>query len=234
MLLLPLLLGVAASRFDPWQLVLGVDAVAAYVTSSTLQAWARARRPTAYRAPLAVWGAIFAILALLLVVLFPVLLASLVVLVPAVVVVAAGARPGRRRGLVNSLAQVAQSLVLVPAAAVVSGVFDPPTVWTATAVAGAYLVGTVLVVRSVLGGRGNRSFALASVAFHAFLLAVAVWLMPAAYALVASWLLLRAAALPVLERQLAGSPRPLRPIHVGVVEIASSVAVVVVSFTVPA
>jgi YwiC-like protein len=234
MLLLPLLLGIAASRFDPLQLVLGGAATAGYVASATLQAWMRARWPATYRAPLVAWGSAFLLLAVVLVLAYPILVVSLVVLVPAAAVALLGARPGRRRGLANSLAQVAQALVLVPAAALVSGAFDATAVWAATAVAAGYLVGSVLVVRSVLAERTNRSFALASVAFHVLLVGLALWLLPAAYALVAGGLLIRAVALPVLERRLAGGPRPLRPIHVGLVELASSVAVVAVSFAVPA
>jgi YwiC-like protein len=233
MLLLPLLLGIAASRVDPWQLVLGIAATAGYVASATLQAWTRARQPAAYRAPLVAWGAAFLLLAVLLVLAYPTLVVSLVVLVPGAAVALLGARPGRRRGLANSLAQVAQALVLVPAAALVSGAFDATAVWPATAVAAGYLVGSVLVVRSVLAERSNRPFALVSVAFHVLILGLALWLLPAAYAVVAGGLLVRAVALPVLERRLAGGPRPLRPIQVGLVELASSVAVVVVSFAVP-
>ncbi len=48
----------------------------------------------------------------------------LVVVVPAGIVVFQGARPGTRRDLANSFAQVAQVLVLVPAAAYVSGEVD--------------------------------------------------------------------------------------------------------------
>jgi hypothetical protein len=233
MLLLPFLLGIAASRFDPWQLVLACVALSGYVASATLQTWTRARRPVAYRAPLVMWGTAFVSLGLVLVVVFPVLLASLLVLAPAAAVVYNGARPGLRRGLSNSLAQVAQALVLVPAAAVVSGQFEATAVWVATAVAAVYLVGTVLVVRSVLREREHPAFAALAAAFHAVAFVLALWLLPPPYAVVAAWLALRAVALPVLARRLARGPRPLRPIHVGIVEMASSLAVVAVSFAVP-
>ena len=39
--------------------------------------------------------------------------------------------------------------------------------------------------------------------------------------------------LPVIQRRRAGTSRPLRPIHVGIVEIVASLAVVVVAFAVP-
>ncbi len=233
MLTLPLLLGIAASRPDPWQLVLGAASVSAYVASTILQAWSRARHPAAYRAPIIAWAGAFVLFGLPLVLLFPQLLLSLVVVLPAAVLVFAGARPGTRRDLVNSLAQVAQALVLVPAAAVVSGSFEGPDVVVATAVAAGYLVGSVLVVRSVLRERDNPTFAALSVGFHAVLLVLALAARPSAYALVAAWLLLRAIGLPVAQRRWAGGPHPLRPVHVGIIEIVSSVSVVVVSFVAP-
>jgi hypothetical protein len=57
--------------------------------------------------------------------------------------------------------------------------------------------------------------------------------LPWPYALVAVGLTARAIALPLAQRRWAGGPHPLRPVHVGIVEIVSSLAVVVVSFAVP-
>ncbi|MHB8892141.1 MAG: YwiC-like family protein [Candidatus Limnocylindrales bacterium] len=233
MLLLPVLLGVAASRPDAWHLALAGAALTGYLASSTLQAWSRARRPPAYRAPLTVYGTAFAMLGLLLTVAFPALLATLVVVIPTSLIVFRGARPGSRRDLANSLAQVAQALVLVPAAACVSGEFEPARVIASTLVAAGYLVGTVLMVRSVLRERGNEAFAALAAGFHVVLVVVAAVALPIAYAVLGLGLTGRAIALPVLQRRLAASPRPLRPIHVGIVEIVSSVAVVVVAFAAP-
>jgi hypothetical protein len=233
MLALPFLLGIAASQLSPWHLVLGGTALAAYLASAALQAWARARRPPEYRAPILVYGALAAGLGILLVVAFPSLLLTLVVIVPTAVIVFGGARPGTRRDLANSLAQVVQALVLVPASAWVSGAFYPEPVVAYTLVAAGYLVGTVLVVRSVLRERGNEAFAGLSIGFHALLVVAAAIALPPAYALVAALLTVRAAGLPIAQRRLAGTPRPLRPIHVGMVEIVSSLLVVIVSFAVP-
>jgi hypothetical protein len=233
MLLLPLLVGVAASRPHPWQVVLAGAALSAYLVSASVQAWIRARRPPAYQAPIAAYGGLFAILGFALVVVFPALLLALVVAGPATFLVLGGARPGTRRDLANSLAQVVQALVLVPAAALVSGVFEAGPVVTATAIAAGYLVGTVLVVRSVLRERGNEAFAALSIGFHAVLVGLAVVLLPPVYAVLGVALALRAATLPVLQRRLAGGPRPLRPIHVGIVEIVASIAVVAVAFLAP-
>jgi hypothetical protein len=233
MLLVPFLLGVAASRPDAWQLVLAGAALAGYLTSATLQAWARARRPPEYRRPIIVYGIAFAVLGMLLVVAFPSLLLSLVIVVPAGVVVFRGARPGTRRDLANSLAQVAQVLVLVPAAAHVSGEIETVRIAAYTGVAAAYLVGTVLVVRSVLRERGNGSFVSLSVGFHGVVAILAIVLYPGAYALLAAALTGRAIALPVAQRRWASGARALKPIHVGMVEIAASFAVVVISFAIP-
>jgi hypothetical protein len=233
MLLVPLLLGVAASRPSAWQVILAGAALTGYLTSATLQAWSRARRPPEYRSPIVVYGAVFAVLGLFLLVVFPPLLLSLVVVVPTAIVVVQGSRPGTRRDLANSFVQVAQVLVLVPAAACVSGEVDVERIAAYTAVAAVYLVGTVLVVRSVLRERGNTGFAVLSVGFHAAVTVLALMLVPAGYVLLAAALTARAIALPVAQRRRAPGAHPLRPIQVGIVEIVASIAVVVVSFAVP-
>lgn len=233
MLILPLLLGVAASRPTGWQLALGGAALAAYLASATLQAWSRARRSPEYRSPILVYGAAFAVLGAVLVVTFPSLGLVLLVAVPAALIVFQGAKPGTRRDLANSVAQVAQALVLVPAAAFVSGEFEIGRVVAYTAIAAGYLLGTVLVVRSVLRERGNDAFAALSIGAHLALAAVAVVFLPFGYGVVALALAARAVALPFLQRRFAGGRHPIRPIHVGLVEIAASVAVCVVAFAVP-
>jgi hypothetical protein len=233
MLLLPLLLGVAASRPNGWQLVVGSAALAAYLASATLQAWTRARHAPEYRAPILVYGAVLAVLGLVLVAAFPLLLLTLLVAIPAALVVFQGAKPGTRRDLANSLAQVAQALVLVPGAAYVSGVFEIDRVVAYTAIAAAYLLGTVLVVRSVLRERGNDAFAALSMGMHLAVAAAALVLLPASYVVLSLGLAARAIALPYLQRRWATGPHPLRPLHVGLVEIAASVAVCVVAFAVP-
>jgi YwiC-like protein len=233
MLLLPVLLGVAASRPDAWQLAVAGAALSGYLLSAALQAWSRARRPPECRSPIAVYGTALAGLGLLLVAAFPALLAPLVVVVPTSLIVYRGAQPGTRRDLANSLAQVAQALVLVPAVAYVSGDFELARVIPYTLVAAGYLVGTVLAVRSVLRERGNEAFAALSAGFHVALVVLAALGLPPAYAVLALGLAARAAALPVIQRGRAGGPKPLRPVQVGIVEIVSSVAVVVVAFAVP-
>jgi hypothetical protein len=229
MLAVPFLIGVAASTAGLWQVVLAVASVAGYLASATGQAWLRARRREAFTLPLAAYGAAFAVLGLALVAAFPALLLSLVVIGPTAVLIVAGAKPGTRRDLANSVAQAAQALVLVPSAAWVSGAFDAGSVVVATGVGAAYLLGTVLVVRSVLRERGSRGFTALSVGFHAVLALPALLLGPA-WVLLAVGLTARAAVLPSAARRLAGTGRQLKPVQVGAVEAIASVAVVLVAF----
>jgi hypothetical protein len=234
MLAVPLLLGVAASRPDPWQLVLAAAAVAGYLASATWQAWMRARRRPSFLLSLRVYGGAFVVLAAVLVVAHPPVALAAVVVVPAAAFALLGARPGARREFGDTLAQVAEALVLTPVAAYVSGTVDPPTVAVYTAISAAYLVATVLVVRSVLRERGNTAFAVGSIAYHAALIAAAAIWLPPAYAVVAGGLTARAIALPVIQRRLAGTAKPLRPVQVGAVEAVAALAVVIVAFIVPA
>lgn len=229
MLAVPFLLGVAASTAAPWQAWLAVTSVLGYLASAAGQGWLRARRREPYTPPVLAYGIAFTAMGLTLLVVFPALLATLVVLGPTAALIVAGARPGTRRDLVNSFAQAIQALVLVPSAAWVSGDFRPDAVAVATGVAAAYLLGVVLVVRSVLRERNSPAFTALSTGFHAVLIAPAL-LLGLPWALLALGLAVRAAALPTAARRRAGTASPLRPIHVGVTEIAASVAVVAVAF----
>ncbi len=229
MLAVPFLIGVAASTASPWQVVLAVASVAGYLASATGQAWLRARRRDTFTVPLAAYGAVFAVLGIALVGAFPALLLSLLVLGPTTALIVAGSKPGTRRDLANSVAQAGQALVLVPSAAWVSGAFNAGSVVEATGVGAAYLLGTVLVVRSVLRERTSRRFTALSVGVHAVLALPALLLGPA-WVLLAVGLTARAAVLPSAARRLAGTGRPLKPVHVGAVEAIASVTVVLVAF----
>ncbi len=233
MLAVPILLGIAAAGFAPLQLLLVVTAVAGYLLVATTQAWLRARRRPSYGPSLAVYGVVAAVPAVLLVAVHPVLLASLIVLLPAAAITIAGARPGTPRELAASLAQVAFAAVLVPATALLAGPVDVRVVALATGLAGAELAGSVLVVRSVIRERDNAAFALLSAAFHLCLIAPAAVLLPGAYAILSAVLAARAVALPVVRRRRAAAGRPLRPVQVGMVELAASVALVALAFAVP-
>jgi len=232
MLAVPLLLGIAATALSPWHVLLVVATIAGYLLVATARASLRnGRRDLA--PSLAVYGAAFAVTATVLVVVAPPLLLAGFTAVPAGLLVALDSRSGRPRGLAVTGAQIVLALVLVPAAGILSGSWDASAVTLATAVAAGYLVGTVLVVRSVIRERGNRDFAGVSVAFHVACTIAAIVALPLPYALCFGGLACRAAALPLVERRAARGARGLRPVHVGMVEMVASVAVVVVAFAVP-
>jgi hypothetical protein len=230
LLAVPLLLGVAASRPVGWQLALAGAAFAAYIASAALQAWLRGRRRGPQVPSIVVFGAIAGVLGIALAVAFPPLLLALVVLVPTAVLTFGGARPGTRRDLANSVLQSVQSLVLTPAAAYVTGDADPATVARATVVSAAYLVSALLLVRSVLRERGNDRFLALSVGYHVALVPVAALTLPPAWLALAALFAGRAVGLPWVQRRWARGGRALKPIHVGIVEIVTSVAIVVVAF----
>ena len=208
MLAVPLLLGIAATAASAWHLPLAIAAVAGYLAAATAQAWLRARRRPDFVPSLALYVAVFAIAGLVLAVAFPALLLAAVVVVPAGALVVGGARPGTPRDLVNSLAQTAIALVLVPAAGHVSGAWDAIAIAIATAVAAGYLVGTVFVVRSVIRERGNRGFAALSVGFHVACTIVAAAMLAWPYAVYFVGLTGRAIALPAVERRAARRAAP--------------------------
>ena len=231
MLAVPFLLGVAASRPSPWQLVLALAAVSGYLASDAALDWTRARR-AAYAPPALVFGALFALSGILLLVAFPALLAVAAVVGAAAALVLGVTVAGHPRSLLASLGQAGEAAVLVPAAALVSGTAIGLPVARATLVAGLYLVSSILVVRSMIRERSNRRFLALSLGYHVGALGLEAWLLAPIYAALGAAFLFRAAALPWLQARLADGPQRLRPIHVGLVELAAAVALVLVAFSV--
>jgi hypothetical protein len=233
MLAVPLLLGIAVTRPTGWDLVLAAAAVAGYLASATAQALARTRSRERYAASLVAYGVVAGILGIALAVAQPVVLLTLLVLVPAGAVTLLAARLGRARGVVAGLAQVAQALVLLPAAASLAGPIDSTAVARATFLAAIYLIGTMLAVRSVIREQGNAAFAALSVGFHVTATVVAVLLLPAPYVPLLVVLAIRAAALPIAQVRLRGTARPLRPTQVGIGEMVFATLVVAIAFIAP-
>lgn len=233
MLAVPILLGVAAGGADPRQPLLGLVAVAAYLLSATAQDWLHARRRPGFGRSLAVYGAALALLGGPLLLAEPALLVAAALAVPGVALGLVGARPGARRELTDSLSQVEVALVLVPAAMLLAPPVEPAGLAAALGVALAYLVGTVLVVRSVIRERDNPAFARLALGWHAGVTLAAALLLPPVYPLLGLVLVLRAWWLPTLRRRRLGTARPLRPVHVGLIELVVAILVVVTAFVVP-
>jgi hypothetical protein len=225
----PFLLGIAAGGARPAHLLLAAAAVSAYLCSVPAIEWVRARRSELLR-PAAVFGAVVAASGIMLLTEWPELL-----LVGAAVAVAAGAAvavalAGRPKSVVVSLVEVAQAIALVPAVAIISGTLDEPSTLRAAIAAGIYLLGSVLLVRSMIRARGDARVRAASIAFHAIGVLAAAVLLPWPYAVFAAGLLARAVALPLIQARFDATPRRLRPIHIGVVEIVASVTLVAMAF----
>ncbi len=231
MLAVPFLLGIVAGRPSPWQAPLAVTAASGYLASSAALDWTRARR-AAYLRPAAVFGALFLASGLVLLATLPRLWPIAAAAALAALVALGAAVAGHPRSLVASLAQAADALLLVPAAALVSGPVAGAPVARATLVAGLYLVSSILVVRSMIRERGNGAFLAASVGYHAAAVLVEAWLLPWAYAALALVFGVRAVALPALQARLADGPRRLRPIHLGLVELVVAALLVAVAVVV--
>jgi hypothetical protein len=233
MLAIPLLLGISVGRFNGWQLALAGAAASGYLTSATAQTWRRARSRRKYRSTLLVYGSLFVAFSLALTISHPALCLALLALIPAAAVTVWLSRPGRSKGVTESLAQVAEALVLIPAAAYLAGPLNDSRVALATLAAGLYLAGTVLAVRSVIRERGNSRFAALSTGYHTIAAIAALLLLPGVYAALFVALAVRALALPIAERRLADTAHPLRPKGVGMVEIVASVCLVGLCFARP-
>jgi YwiC-like protein len=233
MLAVPLLLGISATRPNVWHAALAAAAITGYLASATAQTWVRARVRQRYTASLIVYVFVATLLGVALIATHPVLLLALTVLAPAGAVTLIAAKLGRARGVIAGFAQVTAALVLVPAAAVLAGSFDPAAVGKAAFLASVYLVGTLLAVRSVIREQRNAGFAAVSVGFHLAATAVAVVLLSPPFVVLLGLLAIRAALLPIVQRRRCDTARPLRPVHVGLVEMACATCVVALAFLFP-
>ncbi len=233
MLAVPLLLGVAASRASGWQLVLGGAAGAGYLASATAQAWTRARSRHRYSASLVVYVVIASVLGAALVVTHPALLLALLVLAPTGAVTLMAAAQGRARVLAVGLAQAGEALVLLPAAASLAGPLEMTAVAKATLLAAIYLISTVLAVRSVIREQGNAGFAAVSVGFNIAATAVGAAVLPLPFVGLLGVLTIRALLLPSVQRLRRDTSKPLRPIHVGIVEMILAMVLVGLAFVSP-
>ncbi|HEX6233400.1 MAG TPA: YwiC-like family protein [Jiangellaceae bacterium] len=127
------------------------------------------------------------------------------------------ARRRQERDLVNDIASVVQSCLMVFVVATVAGA-NPAAVAGVFIVCALYFTGTALFVKTMIRERNSVAYRRLSIGYHVAALALAVWLGPGT-ALLFAWLLLRAWL-------LAG--RRLTPMHVGLIEIGNSVLLLIV------
>ncbi|MEV5694359.1 YwiC-like family protein [Micromonospora globbae] len=214
MLLLPYVVGVALVGPRWPHLPLLVAWLAGYLLSYYAFQAVKSRRPRRFTAQLRVYALVTAPLALTVVVARPAVLWYAPAYAVLLAINAWYAWRRRERALLNDLASVALSGVMLLVVATVAGV-APVRVLPAFAALLLYLAGTVLYVKTMIRERGSTTYLCASIAYHLAAL-VAATLLDVLLAPVFLVLLVRAAVLPA---------RRLRPAQVGVIEIVCSLLV---------
>jgi hypothetical protein len=210
MLAVPYLAGLLAAGYRWPDLPLLGAWIAGYLLSYYLFQAVKSRRPGRYRDQLMLYGTVAAPLAALIVAVRPAVLWYAPVYAALFAVNAWYAWRRRERDLLNDVAAVIQSCLMVFVVATVAGT-SPAGVLDVFALCLAYFLGTVFYVKTMIRERGNRAYWRWSIGYHLVALAVAVWLSPWAAALF-GWLLIRAALLP---------SRGWSPKQVGLVEITN-------------
>ncbi len=217
MLVVPWLAGVLVAGFRWPHLALLGAWVAGYLLSYYVMQAVKTRRPRRFREQLLVYGVPTVLLGGLVLVARPQLLWFGLVYVPLLLVNAVYAGRRLERAVVNDLASVVQSSVMLLVAAAVAGV-PVAQVWTPFLAVLAYFTGTVLYVKTMIRERGSTAYLRASILFHAAVFAGAWWVHPLLGAFF-GLALVRASVLP---------GRDLRPKQVGILEIVLSALLVVV------
>ena len=220
MLLVPWLAGVLAAGFRWPHLPLLLAWLGGYLLSYYLLLAVKTRRPGRVRTQLAVYAAPTVLLGGLVVAAVPRLLwyAPCYALLLAVNVGYAARRD--ERALLNDLASVVQSCLMVFVCATVADA--PPADVTPVFVALlAYFTGTVLYVKTVIRERDSIGYRRASIAFHLLAAAGMLLLNP----------LVGAVFLLLATRAWALPGRRLRPVHVGLIELGASLLVLVATAT---
>jgi hypothetical protein len=214
MLLVPWLAGVLAAGFRWLHLPLLGAWVAGYLFSYYALQAIKTGRPGRVRAQLLAYGLPTAALGWVVLVLRPAVLWYAPAYAALLAVNLAYARRRAERALVNDLASVALSCLMVLVSATVAGQPAGAVLPVAVAVA-AYFTGTVLYVKTMIRERDSTPYYWASVGFHGAALAVAAF---ASLPMLVVFLILlvRAAVNPRLG---------LTPKQVGLTEIAASVLV---------
>jgi hypothetical protein len=218
MLAVPYLAGLLAAGYRWPDLPLLGAWLAGYLLSYYVFQAIKSRRPSRYRAQLAAYASVAVPLAALAVVARPHLLWYAPAYAVLFAVNAWYAARRQERALVNDIASVVQSCLMVFVVGTVADT-SPAAVLVVFVLCLAYFLGTVFYVKTMIRERDNRAYRRWSIGYHLLALAVTVPLDPWA-AILFTWLLLRAALLP---------GRGWRPKWVGLVEIANCVLLLVAS-----
>lgn len=202
MLSAPLLVGTLASGPRWTHLLLAAFWFAGYFAFFATSLWLKSRRRPRYLPPVRAYVALATALGLLLLLVQPrlVLWAPLFVAPMAVGMVASATR--HERALLSGLATTVGSSLMTLVAYDVGPASDWTRAWVLTAVLAAYFAGTVFYVKSAIRERGNNQFLAVSVAYHATVTLLAVFLLDGApawvFGLVGTVLTVRAGVVPRL------------------------------------
>jgi hypothetical protein len=228
MLVLPYLAGVAVAGFRWPDIPLLGAWVAGYLLSYYALQAVKTRRPARFRDQLLLYGAITVPLATVVVLARPEVLwyAPGYALLLAVNVWYAWRRD--ERALLNDIASVAQSCLIVFVTATVAAVPAGEVLVAFLAVFG-YFTGTVFYVKTMIRERESVTYRRVSVAYHAVAFGVVTWAAASGWSGVTAWggALLVAVFGWLLVRAWALPGRGLSPKRVGVIEIVNSVLVLV-------
>ena len=219
MLAVPFVVGATAAGWRWLHLTLLLGWVVGYLFAQALGQWLKSRRKARYREPVLVYGAVLVPLAAIVVLAAPRLLWFAPAYLPLVALNLWFAWRRAERELVNDLVAVAEASLMVVVAYVAGGGGALATrAWLLCLVVGLYFAGTVPYVKTMIRERGHIGYYRASVGFHVVALVLATlvsWWLAVPFVL----LLARAALLP---------RHRLRPLTVGLVEIANSALVAAV------
>ena len=212
MLAVPWLGGVLTAGFHWVHLPLLGAWLAGYLCSYYVLQAVKTRRPARFRAQLLLYAPLAVVLAGLVVAVRPQVLAYAPVYALLSACNALYARRRRERALLNDIASVVQSCVMVFVAATVAGT-PPGEVVPVFAAVLLYFTGTVLYVKTMIRERDNPAYLRASVTYHAAAAAAAT-LLGGLPAVVFTLLLARAVVIPRFR---------LAPKHVGMIELGACV-----------
>ena len=222
MLVLPYLAGMIVAGFRWPDIPLLGACVTGYLLSYYALQVVKTRRPARLREQLLLYGAITIPLTMVVVFARPQVLWYAPAYAGLLAVNAWYAWRRQERAVLNDIASVAQSCLMVFVTATVAAV-PPSEVLLAFLTVFCYFSGTVYYVKTMIRERGSVTYRRVSVAYHAVIFGIAVWLSGIApshlpLAVVFGWLLARAWLLP---------GRRLSPKQVGLIEFGNSVLVLV-------
>jgi hydrogenase-4 membrane subunit HyfE len=194
MLAVPYLAGLLAAGYQWPDLALAVAWLTGYLLSYFVFQTIKTRRPARHRNQILLYAAIATAMTAVVVAARPAILWYAPAYAALFAVNTWYAARRRERALLNDLASVLQSCLIVLVVTTIAGQL-PAAGLNVFVLCLAYFTGTVFYVKTMIRERGNRAYRRWSIGYHAVAVPVAAWVSPWSAALF-GWLLLRAVLLP--------------------------------------